>query len=57
VASAFTGKRKVPEAIQRINTMTPAEVFARMRSSLPYAETRSYILNVSERMKLYEEWR
>ncbi len=57
VASAFTGKRKVPEAIQRINTMTPSEVFARMRSNLPYAETRSYILNVSERMKLYQEWR
>jgi len=57
VASAFTGKRKVPEAIQRINTMTSAEVFARMRSSLPYAETRSYILNVSERAKLYQEWR
>jgi hypothetical protein len=37
--------------------MTPAEVFARMRSSLPYEETRSYILNVSERMKLYGEWR
>jgi membrane-bound lytic murein transglycosylase C len=57
VATAFTGKRNVPEAIRRINTMTPAEVFARMRSSLPYAETRGYILNVSERARLYEEWR
>jgi membrane-bound lytic murein transglycosylase C len=57
VASTFTGKRNVPDAVRRINTMTPEEVFARMRSSLPYAETRNYILNVTERVKLYQEWR
>jgi len=57
VASAFVGKRNIPDAIRRINAMTPEQVFARMRSSLPYAETRGYIVNVSDRVKMYQERR
>jgi membrane-bound lytic murein transglycosylase C len=57
VATAFTGKKDVPEAVKRINGMTPEQVFARMRSNLPYAETRDYIASVSGRVKLYADWK
>jgi membrane-bound lytic murein transglycosylase C len=57
VASAFVGKRNIPEGIRRINAMTPGEVFARMRTNLPFPETREYIKNVNERVKMYQEWR
>ena len=57
VATAFTGKKDVPEAVRRINGMTADQVFARLRSNLPYPETRDYIANVSGRIKLYTEWK
>jgi len=57
VAKAFTGKRNIPEAIKAINEMTADQVFGRLRSSLPYDETRTYVRTVSERLSLYSEWR
>ncbi len=57
VATAFTGKRDVPAAVRRINEMTADQVFARLRSNLPYAETREYIANVRGRVELYADWK
>jgi membrane-bound lytic murein transglycosylase C len=57
VAKAFTGKRNVPDAVKIINGMTADQVMSKLRSSLPYDETRAYVRNVSERMTMYSEWR
>ena len=57
VAKTFTGKRNIPEAVQVINSMTAEQVFSRLRSSLPYEETRVYVRTVTERMSMYNEWR
>jgi membrane-bound lytic murein transglycosylase C len=57
VAKAFTTKRNIPEAVQVINGLSADQVFARLRSALPYEETRTYVRNVSERLSMYSEWR
>ena len=56
VAKAFTGKRNVTQALPKINAMTSDEVFAHLRKNLPFEETRTYIVKVSERMGMYSEW-
>lgn len=56
VAKAFTGKRNVMQALPKINAMTSDEVFAHLKKNLPFEETRNYIVKVSERMGLYNEW-
>lgn len=56
VARSFIGKRDIPKAIQRINQMTPEEVFNNLRTKLPFEETRTYVVTVTEKMPLYEEW-
>ncbi|MFA6438721.1 MAG: murein transglycosylase domain-containing protein [Bacteriovoracaceae bacterium] len=56
VAKAFTGKRNVNQALPKINDMTSEQVFAHLRTNLPFEETRSYVTKVSERMGLYNEW-
>ena len=56
VARSFVGKRDIPGAIQKINQMTPQQVFDNLRTKLPFEETRTYIVTVTEKMPLYEEW-
>lgn len=56
VAKAFTGKRNVTQALPQINAMTSDQVFEHLKKNLPFDETRSYIVKVSERMGLYDEW-
>ena len=56
VARSFVGKRDIPKAIQMINQMTPQQVFDNLRTKLPFEETRTYIVTVTEKMPLYEEW-
>jgi len=57
VAKAFTAKRNIPEAVTVINGMSSDAVYGRLRNSLPYEETRTYVRTVSERLPLYNEWR
>ncbi|NUN71067.1 MAG: DUF3393 domain-containing protein [Bacteroidetes bacterium] len=57
VAKAFTGKRNVTQALPRINALTPEQLLGHLRQNLPYEETRSYVVKVSERIGLYNEWR
>jgi membrane-bound lytic murein transglycosylase C len=57
VSRAFTGRRKVSEAIKIINTMSPDEVLQMLKENLPYEETREYIVRVLDRAPYYEEWR
>jgi membrane-bound lytic murein transglycosylase C len=56
VARCFVGKRDIPKAVAMINQMTPEQVFSRLRTNLPFEETRTYIVTVTEKMPLYEEW-
>jgi membrane-bound lytic murein transglycosylase C len=57
VAKTFAGKRDLQQAAKIINTLSPDEVFNRMRAQLPFVETRQYIANVTDRKRLYEESR
>ena len=57
LSRAITGSRRLSQAIGPIHTMEPEELYARLRTHLPYAETRDYLKKVRERMPLYEEWR
>ena len=41
------------EALQRINTLKPDQVYQTLRSSLPYEETRGYIVKVVSAKKRY----
>lgn len=54
VARAFTGRTSVREAAPRINQLSPDQVFAHLRTRLPFEETRTYIRRVTERQ---ERWR
>ncbi|HEY6951840.1 MAG TPA: murein transglycosylase domain-containing protein [Bacteroidota bacterium] len=56
VARSFAGKRDIPRAIEMINKMTPEQVFDHLRTKLPFEETRTYVVTVTEKMPLYEEW-
>jgi membrane-bound lytic murein transglycosylase C len=56
VARSFAGKRDIPKAVQMINQMTPEQVFNHLRTKLPFEETRTYVVTVTEKMPLYEEW-
>ncbi len=56
VARSFAGKRDIPRAVQIINQMTPDQVFENLRTKLPFEETRTYVVTVRDKMKLYEEW-
>ncbi len=56
VARSFAGKRDIPKAVQMINQMTSDQVFDNLRTKLPFEETRTYVVTVREKMKLYEEW-
>jgi membrane-bound lytic murein transglycosylase C len=54
VAKAFTGNRKLSAALPLINQRSPAEVYEKLRTDLPYEETQKYIVKVTDRMKKYQ---
>ena len=55
VAYAFTGERSVGNAVPVINKMeNPQKVYDHLIQELPYAETRRYLAEVTERMNLYK---
>ena len=56
VMRAFTdakGKLRFEEGFQRINRLSPAEVFQTLREKLPYEETRGYLPTVNNNRKRY----
>lgn len=58
VCRAFRDDTSVRQAILIINQMSPNQVYDRLRSDLPYEETRNYIKKVCGLIPLYEncEW-
>ncbi len=57
VSKAFTGKSRVSAAAREINGMQPEAVLAKLKTDLPYEETRDYIVKILERVKYYDEWK
>jgi soluble lytic murein transglycosylase-like protein len=56
VCKAFDAGTSLSRAAPVINGMTPDQVYSRLRTTLPYEETRNYIVKVNERLPLYREW-
>ena len=56
LARAFTGSTgKIGEAQNKANSMRPDQVFDYLRTNLPYAETRDYLLRVSAARMHYKQ--
>lgn len=53
VARAFVGRPHIRPAVERINAMTPEEVYAYLIEHLPYQETRDYLQRVFSRVDRY----
>lgn len=56
VMRAFTeakGKQRFADGLQRINSLSPAQVFQKLHKNLPYAETRNYLPTVNTNRKRY----
>ncbi len=51
--SKLGGKARQEEALDRINSMRPDEVYEALRTQLPYEETRGYIVNAVAAKKRY----
>lgn len=54
VAKAFGAGTNVTKAAVTINKMTPQQVYNKLVSSLPYAETQNYMKKVTPRYKAYQ---
>ncbi len=53
VARAFTGKKNVNNATDKINRLNSEKVKQRLLQRLPYKETKKYLREVLEKKKLY----
>jgi membrane-bound lytic murein transglycosylase C len=56
VMRAFTdakGKQRLENGLQRINSLSPSQVFQSLREKLPYEETRNYLPTVNTNRKRY----
>ena len=51
--STLTGKARQEDALDKINSMRPDEVYDALRTKLPYEETRGYIVKAVEAKKRY----
>ena len=51
--SSKSGRERQDEAMDTVNAMRPDDVYNALRSKLPYAETRGYIVNAVQAKKRY----
>lgn len=51
--STLTGRARQEDALDKINSMQPNEVYDALRTKLPYEETRGYIVKAVEAKKRY----
>ncbi len=56
VCRAFGAGTSLSRAADIVNGLEPGEVYRRLRTDLPYAETRDYIHKVTDRMPQYRGW-
>jgi membrane-bound lytic murein transglycosylase C len=52
-AFSSLSKDRQPDALEKINAMRPDEVYAALRTKLPYEETRTYVVSATEAKKHY----
>ena len=57
VSRALTGERIISEALPVIASLKWDKLYEHLKKSLPYEETRDYLVKVLERIPLYEAWR
>jgi len=57
LSRSITGNKQLAPAVEKINTMTPDQLYAHLLRNLPYQETQHYLKKVRERMQLYQEWK
>ncbi len=55
VSVAFTGSKRLKNALPIINSMTPDEVYKTLKKKLPYDETKKYLEKVVARQQLYAQ--
>lgn len=55
VAKSFIGNYNIRKASEKINQLTPNEVYEHLRKKLPYNETRKYLVKVTGRMNSYHK--
>lgn len=55
VARAFTGSISIKKAVEKINAISPQEVYEVLFRDLPNQETRAYLKRVSELMVKYQK--
>lgn len=53
VARSFVGTNNIKKASEKINTMTPDEVYKHLMRNLPYHETKDYLQRVNDRRYVY----
>jgi len=56
VGKAFISKKSIKQAMPKINSLEPPEVYERLVDALPFKESRNYVCKVLKRVKLYREW-
>ena len=56
VCRAFGSGTSLSRAAPIINTLSAQEVYSRLLTNLPYAETRQYVKRVSDRIPLYRNY-
>lgn len=55
VARAFAGSISIKKAVEKINAISPQEVYEVLFRDLPIQETRAYLKRVSELMVKYQK--
>jgi LysM repeat protein len=53
VGKTFTGRKSVQASVGTINSMSPEQVYQRLKTSAPSRETREYVKQVFERTAIY----
>lgn len=54
VAKSFVGSYNINKAVQKINKLSPRDVYRHLRKHLPHDETKDYIQRVARRMAKYQ---
>ena len=55
VARAFSGTNSVAKAAEKINRLTPSQVYQHLRQHLPYEETKKYLKKVTRSYQKYSK--
>ena len=50
------GSLNLQDTAEKINTMEPEEVYQKLRTNLPFEETRNYMKKVADRREKYRSW-